>query len=131
LARHLNSVLRTLLNRGFPGLLPFEQSSKSTNAWSSREEAGRGRPSEAMAAPESKSWLPSGFASPWQSNPSSRVATLKPPMTASGVAGEGPSGQQRGGDHTLSHRHWVSLKKYPPDCPPLNARWFYAVDVSA
>ncbi|KAL7268655.1 hypothetical protein RUND412_008715 [Rhizina undulata] len=32
-------------------------------------------------------------------------------------------------DHTVSFRHKLSLREYPPDCPPLNVRWFYAVDV--
>jgi hypothetical protein len=37
--------------------------------------------------------------------------------------------QQRGGDHRVSHRHRVSHKRYPRDCPPLRAMWFFAVDV--
>ncbi|KAA8893513.1 DDHD domain-containing protein [Sphaerosporella brunnea] len=32
-------------------------------------------------------------------------------------------------DHSLSFRHRLSQREYPPDCPPLNVRWFYAVDV--
>lgn len=33
-------------------------------------------------------------------------------------------------DHTLSSfRHRLSQREYPADCPPLNVRWFYAVDV--
>lgn len=34
-------------------------------------------------------------------------------------------------DHTLSFRHRLSQREYPPDCPLLNVRWYYAVDVSA
>lgn len=28
----------------------------------------------------------------------------------------------------MTHRHKLSLRQYPPDCPPLKVRWFYAVD---
>ncbi|KAI5776172.1 DDHD domain-containing protein [Geopyxis carbonaria] len=31
-------------------------------------------------------------------------------------------------DHTLSFRHRLSQREYPPDCPLLNVRWYYAVD---
>ncbi|KAI9787574.1 MAG: hypothetical protein M1839_000105 [Geoglossum umbratile] len=82
-----------------------------------------------MATPEKKSYLLPTFASPWQSAPNSRSSTPKPSQPSSETVGTGQLGMQQGGDHTISHRHWLSLKKYPPDCPPLNARWFYAVDV--
>ncbi|RHZ58479.1 uncharacterized protein CDV56_108063 [Aspergillus thermomutatus] len=36
--------------------------------------------------------------------------------------------RSQGEDHTISHRHRLSLRHYPPDCPPLRVRWFYAVD---
>ncbi|KAL3442125.1 DDHD domain-containing protein [Aspergillus insuetus] len=36
--------------------------------------------------------------------------------------------RSRGEDHTVSHRHRLSLRQYPADCPPLRVRWFYAVD---
>ncbi|KAI9859006.1 MAG: hypothetical protein M1813_007133 [Trichoglossum hirsutum] len=79
-----------------------------------------------MAASDKKSYLLPSIASPWQSGPNSRSST---PQPSGDAMGEGQLGMQQGGDHTVSHRHWLSLKKYPPDCPPLNARWFYAVDV--
>lgn len=28
----------------------------------------------------------------------------------------------------MTHRHRLSLRRYPPGCPPLKVRWFYAVD---
>ena len=28
----------------------------------------------------------------------------------------------------MTHRHRLSLRHYPSDCPPLKVRWFYAVD---
>lgn len=34
-----------------------------------------------------------------------------------------------GQDHTPSNRPLPSPRRYPADCPPLKARWFYAVDV--
>ena len=36
--------------------------------------------------------------------------------------------QQQGGDHIVSHRRRLSLRKYPRDCPPLRPQWFHAVD---
>lgn len=36
---------------------------------------------------------------------------------------------QRGGDHRVTHRHRLSLRNYPRDCPPLAVQWFFAVDV--
>ncbi|KAL1864501.1 hypothetical protein Plec18167_009720 [Paecilomyces lecythidis] len=36
--------------------------------------------------------------------------------------------RSKGEDHTISHRHRLSLRRYPKDCPPLRTRWFYAVD---
>ncbi|GIJ88427.1 S23-interacting protein [Aspergillus pseudoviridinutans] len=36
--------------------------------------------------------------------------------------------RSQGEDHTVTNRHRLSLRHYPPDCPPLRVRWFYAVD---
>ncbi|TAQ83696.1 hypothetical protein B7494_g7987 [Chlorociboria aeruginascens] len=36
---------------------------------------------------------------------------------------------QQGGDRSTQQWQGIPLKKYPSDCPQLNARWFYAVDV--
>ena len=33
-------------------------------------------------------------------------------------------------DHSISLRPSPSLRHYPRDCPPLKARWYYAVDVA-
>jgi hypothetical protein len=32
-------------------------------------------------------------------------------------------------DHTVSYTNRLSKKQYPPDCPPLQAQWYHAVDV--
>ena len=54
------------------------------------------------------------------SGPSSRSATPKP-----------YSFDKPANDHTISFRPRLSQKEYPPDCPPLNVRWYYAVDVGS
>ncbi|KAI9762559.1 MAG: hypothetical protein M4579_000362 [Chaenotheca gracillima] len=79
-----------------------------------------------MSSPENRSFLVPGLGglSPW----GSRSSTPKPTSSASNP-GDSSLGNQRGGDHSVSHRHKLSLKKYPPDCPSLNVKWFYAVDV--
>ncbi|KAA6413064.1 MAG: hypothetical protein FRX48_02808 [Lasallia pustulata] len=38
-------------------------------------------------------------------------------------------GKQQGGDHVVNPRNRFSLRDYPEDCPSLNVRWYYAVDV--
>lgn len=56
---------------------------------------------------------------PPKRDPVSRSTTPRP-----------PNPQAPTNDHTLSSfRHRLSQREYPPDCPPLNVRWFYAVDV--
>ena len=82
-------------------------------------------PESKLEKPE-KSYLSAAVESisPWGG---SRSSTPKPPATA--AEGSGLKNQQ-GGDHTTqSWKHGLSSKRYPPDCPPLTARWFYAVDV--
>ena len=87
------------------------------------------------STPESKSEKPEksylsaaveSISNPWGS---SRSSTPKP-IASTSVPGEA-SGlkNQHGGDHQ-THWHGLSLRRYPPDCPPLEARWFQAVDVS-
>lgn len=36
--------------------------------------------------------------------------------------------QGSGEDHVTSYKKRLSSLRYPPDCPPLQTRWFYAVD---
>ncbi|EME81485.1 uncharacterized protein MYCFIDRAFT_155646 [Pseudocercospora fijiensis CIRAD86] len=63
--------------------------------------------------------------SPWSRSPS--IAPSK------GTAGEptesGLLQQQNGADHVVNHRHRLSLRKYPRDCPHLRPQWFHAVDI--
>ncbi|RPA76040.1 hypothetical protein BJ508DRAFT_242805, partial [Ascobolus immersus RN42] len=64
---------------------------------------------------------------PTPSRPLSRQSTPKPsgpPMDP-----DRPP-LQAAKDHIISaHRHRLSQKSYPEDCPPLRVRWHYAVDV--
>ncbi|TKA30497.1 hypothetical protein B0A50_02725 [Salinomyces thailandicus] len=63
--------------------------------------------------------------SPWSRSPRippSDGKESKPPPKP-------PLRQQKGGDHVVSHRHRISLKQYPKDCPALRPCWFHAVDV--
>lgn len=64
--------------------------------------------------------------SPW----TSRTNTPKPGQ-GKGEDSSTPRApaKQRSIDHTISHRHRLSLRDYPEDCPKPNVRWFYAVDV--
>jgi hypothetical protein len=61
--------------------------------------------------------------SPWSRSP------IVPP--SKGAAGEPEPlvQQQKGGDHVVSQKHRLSLRKYPKDCPPVRPCWFHAVDV--
>ncbi|KUJ15759.1 uncharacterized protein LY89DRAFT_647727 [Mollisia scopiformis] len=63
--------------------------------------------------------------SPWGG---SRSSTPKPASSAAPGERSGLK-NQHGGDHSTPRWHGLSSKRYPPDCPPLNARWFYAVDI--
>ncbi|KAI9808697.1 MAG: hypothetical protein M1825_003849 [Sarcosagium campestre] len=72
-----------------------------------------------MSSPD-KSYLAAGLGglTPW----GSRTATPRP------SASDAVSGKQRGGDHAVKWKNRLNSKLYPPDCPALRARWFYAVD---
>lgn len=68
--------------------------------------------------------------SPWSSrsgtpNPIEKQAIEK----VSPPTDQALSSQISGSDHRVSHRKRLSIRDYPDDCPPLNVRWFYAVDV--
>lgn len=41
------------------------------------------------------------------------------------------SNSKKADDHSLTTLYGQSFRKYPLDCPPLNVKWFHAVDVSA
>jgi hypothetical protein len=95
-----------------------------------------------MAAPDNKQGFLSNL-SPWPS----RASTPKPAATPKTEASADRAKKaeqdkekdraaavlapQQGGDHVIDRRHRLSLKRYPPDCPPLAVRWFHAIDVSS
>jgi hypothetical protein len=59
----------------------------------------------------------------------SRSSTPKP--TSAALPGEASGLKNQYGGYQSTHQwHGLSSKRYPSDCPPLNPRWFYAVDVS-
>ncbi len=63
--------------------------------------------------------------SPWPS----RSTTPKPGQATNDASKTSGLEQSQGADHTVTHRHRLSRKDYPFDCPKTNIRWFYAVDV--
>jgi len=101
--------------------------------------AGRlGRAGRMDSTPENKSEKPEksylsaaveSF-SPWGPSSSSRSSTPKPlpPIATKTPEGSGLK-NQHAGDHTTQHWRGLSSARYPSDCPPLNPRWYYAVDV--
>lgn len=62
--------------------------------------------------------------SPWSRSPS-----MPPSKGKDGEPSQALLQEQKGADHIVSHRHRLSLRKYPRDCPPLRPQWFHAVDV--
>jgi len=60
---------------------------------------------------------------PW-SNSGSSIPTPTPDHSAK----QDVLQRSKGEDHIVTHRHRLSLRFYPKDCPPLKVRWFYAVD---
>jgi hypothetical protein len=110
---------------------------KSTSAWkTTKDVAGRfGRRAENMdpipetkAEKTEKSYFSAAVESvtPWGSF--ARSTTPKPATTAFTGEGSGLKNQY-GGYQSTYQSLGVASTKYPADCPPLNARWFYAVDV--
>ncbi|KAK3934586.1 phospholipase DDHD2 [Diplogelasinospora grovesii] len=76
-------------------------------------------PSEKKAE---KSYLSSAVESfnPWGG---SRSSTPTPKDPQQNTAPSNP------GDHSINPLYGQSLRRYPPDCPPLNVQWFHAVDI--
>nr|POE93421.1 putative phospholipase, mitochondrial [Quercus suber] len=77
-----------------------------------------------MAAPDeqpSSSYL--SKLSPWSRSPAA--------VPAKGKGGEPEPllPRQQEPDHVVSHKHRLSLRQYPKDCPPVRPCWFHAVDV--
>ncbi|EKG09352.1 DDHD domain-containing protein [Macrophomina phaseolina MS6] len=87
-----------------------------------------------MSAPDPKppsSYLSAGInaISPWGSRSQTPQTHPAPDSSESQPPELNLTQQSRGADHTVTHRHRLSLKKYPRDCPPLSVQWFHAVDI--
>jgi hypothetical protein len=91
-----------------------------------------GKSSEQEKKGQDKSYLSAAVESisPWSSSRSSTPKPKDKERDKGKGSGEG-SGlkNQHGGDHSTTYWRGLSRKRYPSDCPELNARWFYAVDV--
>lgn len=61
-------------------------------------------------------------------NPWSRTNTPPPKSPRQAPVKEEPL--KPSSDHAISTRPVPNLRRYPKDCPPLKARWYYAVDVA-
>lgn len=132
-----------------PRLRPQSSPSKASryraNSWLSKLRVGGDAPPvDRMAAPDNKQGFLSNL-SPWPS----RASTPKLPAASKseGSADKAKKMEQekekekdratavlapqQGGDHVIDRRYRLSLKRYPPDCPPLAVRWFHAIDVSS
>lgn len=62
--------------------------------------------------------------SPWGKSPN-----IVPSKGKDGEPSAASLQHEKGADHVVSHRHRLSLRKYPGDCPKLRPQWFHAVDV--
>lgn len=61
--------------------------------------------------------------SPWS------ITRSSTPQNGTGNVSETDTLKQGAGeDHITSYKKRLSSLQYPPDCPPLQTRWFYAVD---
>lgn len=70
-----------------------------------------------------------GRLSPWSGSKSPAVKSAPSADQDSASADLGLK-QTKGKDHKVTHRHKLSLRNYPKDCPPLLPQWFFATDVS-
>lgn len=76
-----------------------------------------------------KSYLASAVESinPWTSSrsstPTQKEGQMPPPPKPA------PAPSRKADDHSLNTLYGQSFRRYPQDCPPLNVKWFHAVDV--
>ncbi|KAI5809481.1 DDHD domain-containing protein [Pyronema omphalodes] len=75
-----------------------------------------------MSTPATTASAPTASAASTSSQPTPSRSTTPRPKNPT------PTPQPTN-DHHLSFRHRLSQREYPPDCPPLAVRWYYAVDV--
>ncbi len=129
-----NSLVKELKRR-LPSLAATlqEQSSELNPALLSKQgQAGVCRPNGRMSSSaENKSSYLSDTISAYSPWGTPRSNTPKPGFDREEQKGatDMQLPGQRGRDHSVSHRHKISLRDYPKDCPSLRVQWFFAVDV--
>jgi len=101
--------------------------SSDPNAKSSEEKKGQGK--------SEKSYLSAAVESiyPWGGSAAGtlRSSTPKPRDVSAGEGSGLKNHHGKGADHSTSYFKGFSKRRYTSDCPELNVRWFYAVDVSS
>lgn len=76
-----------------------------------------------MSNQDSQSYL--SKLSPW----TPRAPTPKPAPEPEAASADLGLKESKGKDHRVTHRHRLSRRNYPRDCPPLLVQWFFATDV--
>jgi hypothetical protein len=86
-----------------------------------------GKKKEAVEKKPEKSYFASAVESinPWNTSRSSTPAPKEKGMPPPPK----PAPSKKADDHTSTTLYGQSFRRYPPDCPPLNVKWFHAVDV--
>jgi hypothetical protein len=135
-SHQLSSVARLsswtqYLRRQYPWFFAETGQTTRPSVWLSKRESGQQWPewftSKKMSAPDSNNTASQSYLSklsPWNRSPA-----IPPSKGKDGEPEPSPLQQQKGVDHVVSHRHRLSLRQYPRDCPPVRPCWFHAVDV--
>jgi len=71
-----------------------------------------------------------GAINPWSRSASPAPKSPKQAPQPTNETGNTSLKPTSGLDHSISARPVPSPRRYPKDCPPLNSRWYYAVDVA-
>lgn len=120
------SSLVGLIRKRIPDLTTLQVPTKSAAAaWLSKQQADARGADGNMSTSDGQSYL--AKLSPW----GARSPVVKPAQGSDSETAPGDVGlkQTKGSDHKVTHRHKISLRKYPKDCPPLVVHWFFATDV--
>lgn len=119
------AVLADILLKKIP-VNTSQHTAKASAVWLSKHIANPQGPKGKMAnSQDGQSYL--AKLSPWGGrSPAMKAAPFSDSDAASGDLG---LKQTKGRDHKVTHRHRLSLRNYPRDCPPLITQWFFATDV--
>lgn len=82
-----------------------------------------------MSNQDSQSYL--SKLSPWTGRAPTPKLAQAPAPSSEPEAASADLGlkQSKGHDHKVTHRHRLSRREYPRDCPPTLVQWFFATDV--